>query len=69
MLGLLTIIIIPNHLLIFRDGFHMFTPLTAKREQMKRQAENEQRQYEEHIERTRLHGIHEVHRLGMIDLF
>ena len=47
----------------------MFTPLATKREQMKRQAENEQRQYEEHIERTRLHGIHEVHRLGMIDLF
>ncbi len=47
----------------------MFTPSTTKREQMRRQAENEQRQYEAHIERTRLRGIHEVHRLGKIDLF
>ncbi|CAF3621162.1 unnamed protein product [Rotaria sp. Silwood1] len=46
------------------DGYHMFTPSTTKREQMRRQAENEQRQYEAHVERTRLHGIHEVHRLG-----
>ncbi|CAF0718181.1 unnamed protein product [Adineta steineri] len=46
------------------DGYHMFTPSTIKREQMRRQAENEQRQYEAHIERKRMHGIHEVHRLG-----
>ncbi|CAF4294921.1 unnamed protein product [Rotaria sp. Silwood2] len=46
------------------DGYHMFTPSTTKREQMRRQAENEQRQYEAHVERSRLHGIHEVHRLG-----
>ncbi|CAF4351743.1 unnamed protein product [Rotaria socialis] len=46
------------------DGFHMFTPSTTKREQMRRQAENEQRQYQAHLESKRLHGIHEVHRLG-----
>ncbi|CAF3735161.1 unnamed protein product [Rotaria magnacalcarata] len=46
------------------DGFHMFTPSTTKREQMRRQAENEQRRYEAHLESKRLHGIHEVHRLG-----
>lgn len=42
----------------------MFTPSTEKREQMRRQAENEQRQYEAHMERSRMHQIHEVHRLG-----
>jgi hypothetical protein len=47
----------------------MFTPSTTKREQIRRQAEIEQRQYEEHIERTRLHNIREVNRLGIINLF
>ena len=46
------------------DGYHMFTPSPMKREQIQRQAEAEQQQYEAHIERTRLRGIHEVHRLG-----
>ena len=45
-------------------GYQMFTPSTAKREQMRRQAENEQREYEAHVERSRLRGLHEVHRLG-----
>lgn len=36
---------------------------------MRRQAETEQRQYEAHVERARLHGIHEVNRLGKIDFF
>ena len=42
----------------------MFTPSAEKREQMRLQAENEQRQYEAHVERSRMHQIHEVHRLG-----
>ncbi|UJR31245.1 hypothetical protein I4U23_018747 [Adineta vaga] len=46
------------------DGYQMFTPATEKREQMRRQAENEQRQYEAHMERLRMHNLHEVHRLG-----
>jgi len=46
------------------DGFQIFTPSNEKREQMRRQAEDEQRRYEAHVERTRLRGIHEVHRLG-----
>ena len=45
----------------------MFTPSNTKREQVRRQAEHEQRQYEIHIEQKRLHNIHEVHRLGTID--
>lgn len=53
----------------FSDGYHMFIPSVTKREQIRRQAENEQRQYEAHIERKRLHNIHEVHRLGKIDYF
>lgn len=44
----------------------MITPSMTKREQMMKQAEAEQRQYEEHRERTRLRNIHEVHRLGSI---
>ncbi len=51
------------------DGYHMFTPATTKREQIRRQAEKEQREYEAHIERTRLHDIHEVNRLGAMHLF
>jgi hypothetical protein len=47
----------------------MFTPATTKREQIRRQAEKEQREYEAHIERTRLHDIHEVNRLGAMHLF
>ena len=47
------------------SGFHMITPSTTKREQIMRQAENEQRQYEAHVEQTRPRNIHEVHRLGM----
>lgn len=43
----------------------MIAPSTTKREQMQRQAEIERRQYEEHIERKRLHDIHEVNQLGM----
>lgn len=49
---------------IASDGFHMVTPLAEKREQIRRQAETEQREYEAHVERTRLRGLHEVHRLG-----
>jgi hypothetical protein len=47
----------------------MITPSTTKREQIQRQAENEQRQYEEHLERKRLHNLHEVHRLGRTNEF
>jgi hypothetical protein len=47
----------------------MITPSISKRDEIRRQAETEQRQYEAHIERSRLRGIHEVHRLGEIDLF
>ncbi len=47
----------------------MIPPSITKHEEIKRQAEIEKRQYEEHIERTRLRGIHEVNRLGRIDLF
>ncbi|CAF1211764.1 unnamed protein product [Rotaria sordida] len=53
-----------QHTVHVGEGYHMFTPSTTKREQMRRQAENEQRQYEAHVERTRLHDLHEVHRLG-----
>ncbi|CAF0898161.1 unnamed protein product [Adineta ricciae] len=45
-------------------GYQMFTPSAEKREQMRLQAEKEQRQYEAHVERSRMHQIHEVHRLG-----
>jgi hypothetical protein len=55
--------------LILSGGFHIVTPSITKLEQIKRQAENEQRQYEAHVERTRLHDIHEVHRLGRINEF
>ncbi len=50
--------------MILSDGFHMITPSITKREEIRRQAENERRQYEAHVERTRLHDIHEVNRLG-----
>lgn len=53
---------------IASDGFHMITPLTEKREQIRRQAETEQREYEAHLERTRLRDIHEVHRLGKSEI-
>lgn len=55
--------------MIVSNGYHMFTPSTTKREQMRRQAENEQRQYQAHVERTRLHDLREVNRLGTRDLF
>ena len=45
----------------------MITPATDKREQIRRQAETEQREYEAHVERTRLRDLHEVHRLGRLN--
>ena len=42
----------------------MITPLAEKREQIQRQAEIEEREYEAHRESRRLRNIHEVHRLG-----
>lgn len=42
----------------------MITPLAEKREQIQRQAEAEEREYEAHRESRRMRNIHEVHRLG-----
>jgi hypothetical protein len=61
--------ILKSYIFFFSGGVHMFTPSSTKREQMRKQAEDEQHRYEAHIEQTRLRNINEVHRLGRIDLF
>ena len=47
----------------------MFVPSTDKRDKLKEQAEKEQRQYQEHLEQTRLRHVREVNRLGSKNLF
>lgn len=42
----------------------MIVPLAERREQIQRQAETEEREYEAHRESRRLRNIHEVHHLG-----